>query len=71
MERSASAVEEGGAAAGASVGARAAHIKVQHSIILTTKSSRVVSGSLPYVLQRCVRPKYRSPSNHNPNLPLK
>lgn len=46
------------------------YMNAQHSKVFTTKSSRGASGSFPYVLQDCVLPWYRSPSNHNPNLPL-
>lgn len=42
----------------------------QHSRVFTTKSSSGASGSLAYVLHRCDRPKFKSPSNHKPNLPL-
>jgi hypothetical protein len=49
---------------------RFTYMKAQHSIVFTTKSSSGASGSLPYVLQRWVRPWYKSPSNHKPNLPL-
>jgi len=42
----------------------------QHSRILTTKSCSLTKGSLPYVLHASVRPWFRSPSSHKPNLPL-
>lgn len=47
------------------------YMNAQHSNVFTTKSSRGASGSLSYVLQDCVLPWYKSPSNHKPNLPLK
>lgn len=47
------------------------HSKHQHSTVLIMKSSVSVSWGLSKVLQGCVLPWYRSPSNHSPKLPLK
>lgn len=51
-------------------GAVSSHTNAQHSRVLTTKSSPSTRATLPYVEHGCVRPWYRSPSSHNPNLPL-
>ena len=43
-----------------------AHVSAHSSTARTIKSVELVSGSLLYVRQRCVRPRYRSPSRYRP-----
>lgn len=47
------------------------YTNAQHSNVLMTKSSSGANGSLEYVLHDCDLPLFKSPSSHNPNLPLK